>query len=504
MKKPIVAILLSGLLAVSVSAQSPGFGASAAAGPSFQGGDAAQITQRIMSATRYRLTPGDVYQLAITAESNTNYPLVLQENYDIDIPWMGTKNVKGMYFADLRTMITQGIKKLLPLAQFVSLTLQSPARFDVAVFGGVQSPGTVTVYSLARVSDAIILAGRFKAGGSYRQISLIRGDQKISVDLQGYSADAASEENPYLAPGDKIYVPQAQITVTLAGEVKYPGPFEMIPGESLATLIGYAGGTLPDARSTSVEIIRFKQEGTTSQTIVDLATASNVKLADGDRVRVPALTENRDMILVTGAVFGAPVASDKPVQIPALPLSVNVPYTPGLSLLTVLEALGGPTPYANAKESLVQRKAGGERLIVDVDALWSKRDLSKDLVLQPGDTVTIPMVTEVFVAGEVRTPGKITYNPSLLVSDYLVASGGVNPDTADMNGIFFVDKTGGKTKVTLTTPVPPGSVIVVSQNAWTQTQKNFTNITIVTGFVATILTFMSTLIDFIRIFIPAA
>ena len=208
MKKLIGAILLAGLLAGAAFAQAPGFGASAAAGPAFQGGDAGQITQRIMSATRYRLTPGDVYQLAITTETTANYPLVLQENYDIDIPWMGTKNVKGMYFADLRTMVTQGIKRLLPLAQFVSLTLQSPARFDVAVFGGVQSPGMVTVYSLARVSDAIILAGRFKAGGSYRQISLIRGDQKITVDLEGYSQDAESEENPYLAPGDKTMFPR--------------------------------------------------------------------------------------------------------------------------------------------------------------------------------------------------------------------------------------------------------------------------------------------------------
>ena len=164
----------------------------------------------------------------------------------------------------------------------------------------------------------------------------------------------------------------------------------MIPGESLATLIGYAGGTLPDARSNSVEIIRFNPEGTTTQKIVDLAAATTVTLSDGDRVRVPALTENRDMILVTGAVFGAPVASDKPVQIPSTPLAVNVPYTPGLTVLSVLEALGGPTPLADAKNSIIQRKATGERLTVDVDSLWSKRDMSKVWCSSPATRSPFP------------------------------------------------------------------------------------------------------------------
>ncbi len=479
----------------------PGFGAAGASSAAFQGGDPAQIAQRIMSSTRYKITPGDVYQLSITTDTTATFPLALQENYDIDIPYMGTKNVKGMYFSDLRTMITQGVKKLLPLAQFVSLTMLAPARFDVAVFGGVQKPGMVTVYPLSRVSDVLAVSGRLP-GGTYRQVSLIRGDKKIVIDLLKYSGEGASEENPYLEPGDKIYVPQAQVTVTLTGEVKFPGPYELIPGETLGALLAYAGGTLPDARTTSVEIVRINPDGSTTQKILDVASQASTALVDADRVRVPSIVENGDMVLVTGALFGAPVSTDKPVPIPLMPISVNIPYTPGLSLITVLESLGGPTPYAQAKQAFIIRKKTGDRMMLDVDSLWATRDPAKDVALQPGDTVDVPMAIDVFVAGEVRTPGKLPYNPALVVSDYLVASGGINPDTGDPNGIYFVDKAGNKTKVGLTSNVPPGAVIVVVPNAWTNTQKNFTNIGIWTGFFTLIINFLTLVVSFIRIWVP--
>jgi polysaccharide biosynthesis/export protein len=480
--------------------QAPGFGATGASSAAFQGGDPAQITQRIMSSTRYKLTPGDIYQLSITTESTAGFSLMLQENYDIDIPFMGTINVKGMYFSDLRTLITQGIKKQVRLAQFVSLTLQSPARFDVAVFGGVQKPGMVTVYPLSRVSDVVALSGRMP-GASYRQISLIRGDAKIVIDLLKYSSEGASEQNPYLEPGDKIYVPPALLTVTLLGEVRFAGPYELIPGETLQALLAYAGGVLPDARTASVEIVRFNADGSATQKIVDLASQAGTPLVDADRIRVPSIAENRDMVFVTGAVFGAPVATDKPVQVPPLPVSINVPYTPGLSLIAVLEALGGPTPYAKAKEGLVIRKKTGDRISVDIDALWASRNPAMDLTLEPGDTVQVPIVNEVFVAGEVRTPGKLPYNSALVVSDYIAASGGINPDTADINRIYFVDRTGAKTRVGLTSNVPAGTVIVVSPNDWTETQKTLGNIGVITSFSNSIVVLLTAIIVFVTYFV---
>jgi len=107
------------------------------------------------------------------------------------------------------------------------------------------------------------------------------------------------------------------------------------------------------------------------------------------------------------------------------------------------------------------------------------------------------------VAGEVATPGRLPFNPALLVGDYLLASGGASPDTADLNGIFFVDRQGGRTKTDLTSPVAPGALILVTKNQWTDTQKIFENVAVVTGFVGGVLGFLTAVIDFyIKIFVP--
>jgi len=211
-------------------------------------------------------------------------------------------------------------------------------------------------------------------------------------------------------------------------------------------------------------------------------------------VRIPSLVENSEMILVTGAIFGGPLSADKPIPVPLVPVAVSIPYVPGLSLLQVLEALGGPTPYANARNATILHKATGQSTRVDVEALWATRDPAKDILLEPGDTVSIPLVTQVFVAGEVFNPGKVPYDPGLRVGDYLIASGGVKLQTGDPNSIWFVDNLGRRTRADLASPVAPGTVIVVDQNSWTKTQGTLANIGVIAGFASTIVALLTAMV----------
>jgi protein involved in polysaccharide export with SLBB domain len=231
-------------------------------------------------------------------------------------------------------------------------------------------------------------------------------------------------------------------------------------------------------------------------TTLDARSGAGTALANGDRVRVPSYAENREMVLVQGGFFGAPLSADKTTAVPVQPISVEVPWTRGFTVLQALEAVGGPTPYAKAKSAVVVRKATGERIPVDVDALWASRDAARDLPLEPGDMLSVPIVNEVYVTGEVRIPGRVTYSPAFTVSEYLLAAGGIALETGDPGSIWFVDAVGGRTRATTSSAVTPGAVIYVDRNAWAKTQKTFTNVTIVTGFVAAIVTFAATLASF--------
>jgi polysaccharide export outer membrane protein len=220
---------------------------------------------------------------------------------------------------------------------------------------------------------------------------------------------------------------------------------------------------------------------------VDVRTGNATLLLNGDRLRVPSMAENMKSVLVVGAVFGAPVTLDKPTPIPVIPVSVQVPYVQGLTLLNVLEGLGGPTPYAKASESAVIKAATGQRVLVDVESLWATRNRGSDVSLEPGDTVSIPMVYDVFVAGEVRVQGKVPYSPAFTVADYLTASGGVKPDSGDVNAVFFVDKFGNRTPAGMGDSVKPGTIIFADKNWWFQTQQGLTNTLIIVGFASAVI-----------------
>ncbi|MCX7031564.1 MAG: SLBB domain-containing protein [Spirochaetes bacterium] len=493
MKRSLASLALLACLAALAAAEAPatGFGINGPTGPVYTGGDPAEITRRILAATRYRLTPGDTYQLMFQVDQTYTYPLVLQDTYDLDLPVIGTINVKGMEFAALRKLVIDRIRKAYPLSVYVTFNLLVPARFDVAVFGGVESPGVVTVTPLSMVSDAIALAKGIRKGGSYRRVLLTRGGKDLEVDLLAYNnSEPGGPNNPYLQPGDRITIPAAGVVVTLSGQVRFPGQYEMLPEETLAHLLAYAGGLLPEARADAVELVRFKAGDRQSQSTLDARTQAGTVLANGDRIQV-GVPAQREMVLVQGGLFGAPVSADKPVVVPVQPISVDVPWTPGLSVLQVLETLGGPTPYAKGKNAVLVRKTTGERIPVDVDALWSGRDPAGDLPLEPGDTLSVPIVNEVFVAGEVHVPGKVVYSPAFTVAEYLVAAGGIDKETGSLDSLWFVDAEGNRTRVTTSSVVPPGTVIYVDRNTWTKTQKTFTNIMVVTGFMTAIVAFVT-------------
>ncbi len=489
-KLPLLAVLAA-VVCSAAFGQTPGFT-----------GDVNEITKRILSSTRYRLTPGDTYQVIVTMGGTvTSYSLVLQENSDLDVPYVGTLNVKGMYFTDLRKLIAERLKKLLPLAEFISVVLQSPARFDVPVFGAVEAPGVVTVSPLSRVSDAVALAKGVRKGATSRQIRLVRGGKTLTVDLFRYAASGSSDANPYLEPGDTVYVPESATVVTVGGLVRYPGPYEIVPGENLDAVLGYAGGVLPEARPGAVEIMRYSSDGTVTQLLLDRDKAKEIELHNGDRVRVPAMTESRDTIIVTGALYGPRENAgslDKPLPIPAIPVSVSLPYLPGMTLLGALQAMGGPTPYARAKDSVIVRARTGQRVLVDAESLWLSRSPSLDISLEPGDAVNVPLVNQVFVVGEVRSPGKVPYFPGLTVADYLAAAGGVSEISGDPNAIYFVDAKGNRTRAATTDGVQPGALIFVDKNFIYANQQLFVNITIYTAFFTAVLTFASTVISFIN------
>lgn len=106
-----------------------------------------------------------------------------------------------------------------------------------------------------------------------------------------------------LEEGDVIIVPAYEELVQITGNVKRPMRYEMKKGETLSTLLKYAGGFTSDAYTKSLRIVR--QNGKEYQVnTVDDTDYSVCQLHDGDVITAEAILDRfTNKLEVRGAVY---------------------------------------------------------------------------------------------------------------------------------------------------------------------------------------------------------
>jgi len=153
--------------------------------------------------------------------------------------------------------------------------------------------------------------------------------------------------------------------------------------------------------------------------------------------------------------------------------------------MTVLELLSkaGPTSGAGVEVVIVRPKVAVSGPLIPVDPsgapnadVASQADLirvnirdiqmgqlDKNVLVRPNDTVFVTQAARIFVTGEVRNPGAITFWPEATVRKAINTAGGFSADAAT-GRIRIVREVEGKTKeikVNLDDPVQPGDTIIV-------------------------------------------
>ena len=379
----------------------------------------------------YTLTPGDIFTLLINYGANTErsadyittYQIQLLPDYTMVLPFIGKTNIKNMNIAALQSYISEQIANMMPV-QFVSFNLSAPANFNVFIYGGVNVSGFISATPVTTAIDAIALCQGFKPNASYRDVRIIRGSETISVDISNFYKNADFRSNPRLKPGDRLYVPMAEKVVTVTGMIKYPGTYELTADENLDTLLSLAGGLTPGAWRERIEIARIDPQGAVARLQTEYSDAGTFNLSNGDAVSIPSISENAETITVEGAVYGSVVSGTAPFTAPLTAVKIEVPYYPGISLLNVLDKVGGPTPYAVKERAQIRRPGIGEFISLDIANLWNTRKSSYDVELKPGDHILIPVErTVVAVFGEVLSPNNsIAHVNGYTVMDYLISA----------------------------------------------------------------------------------
>ena len=192
----------------------------------------------------YILGPGDEIVVTLRGQEAGEFRTFVDRNGRVILPKLTPINVAGRSFSDFQQDLTAAVQRAY-VATDAFVTLGRVRQIRVTVGGEVNNPGLRVMTGLASAVDAIFVSSGVKKTGSLRNIQILRGGQRIRVDLYGILRGTAGAQAPLLTDGDRLIVSPLGATVAIAGPVRIPGIYELAPGQSgmtAAALITMAGG----------------------------------------------------------------------------------------------------------------------------------------------------------------------------------------------------------------------------------------------------------------------
>lgn len=284
-------------------------------------------------------------------------------------------------------------------------------RQIVGIDGSVRVPGQYPLEPGMRISDLLRAGGglgdaAYLGSAELTRYEVVNGETRqaavMSIELTRVLSGDESMDL-LLQPFDQLAVREISLwgdreTVTISGEVKFPGDYTIKRGETLQSVIERAGG------------------------ITELAFArgsvfTRRELREREQRQLEVLTDRlqRDLALLTLQQAQSGEAANTTQAIAA-----------GQQLLTDLKAT----------------KAVG-RLVIELDdVLSSGAGSAADIIVKDGDRLFVPRRTqEVSVIGEVQNATSHLYQAELTRDDYIARSGGVT-QRADSRRIFVIRANG--------------------------------------------------------------
>ena len=304
-------------------------------------------------------------------------------------------------------------------------TFDAPAH-EVQISGNVRVPGVYPMETQMRVSDLIRAGGSLteaayaleaeltrysSAGGSGREIEIVKVDlDAIRKGIE--SADLALRQHDYLII-NRIPEWDSTWTVTLEGELQFPGQYRVRRGETLGEVIERGGGI---TKNGFVEGVVFLRESLKEQEQEQMEMLARRMEADLASLSLQSADSGGSDVLATGQVL--------------------------LDRLRMAEPVG--------------------RLVVNLEQ-------NVDIEMRDGDRLLVPTRPQVVtVMGETQQNTSHVYRADLMRDDYINMSGGLTR-RADKKLIYMVRASGavivGNRSRWIgrggTTEVRPGDTIVV-------------------------------------------
>lgn len=318
----------------------------------------------------------------------------------------------------------------------------------------------------------------------------------IGIDVKGLMDHSVVDIA--LKNEDVLFVPskkdmQEEQTLTISGEVVYPGLYDYAKNMTLEDFILQAGGLKDAASLVKVDVARRLRDNKSSTHPENIAKTFSFSLRDGfvvdgtegfilepfDEVyvrRSPGYVEQQHITLEGEIAFAGSYALTRKTT----------------RLSDIINDAGGLTQYAYSKGARLERKLTQEEKIkqqtmlriitanaedstniakvqlgdtrtigINLDKAIEEPGSQWDIVLQDGDILVIPQYNNtVSINGEVMYPNTVAYAEGENLNYYINQAGGYG-QRARTRKVFAVNMNGTVTRVKSKADISPGCEIIV-------------------------------------------
>ena len=430
---------------------------------------------RVPVTADYVIGPGDELLIRAWGQIDLDVHSRVDRNGAVYIPKVGNLNVAGLRYNQLQSFLKSQIGRIYQNFD-LNVSMGELRSIDVFVVGQARRPGRYTVSSLSTLANAVFASGGPSPAGSMRHIQLKRGSTVIAdFDLYDLLIKGDKSKDVVLQPEDVIYIMPVGAQVAMGGQVNNPAIYELKSEVSLGDVLKLAGGLtttasgskvyveqIKDRKDRSIEEIKLDEVGLAhplkdgdvlnfapiSPRFVNSVTLRGNVAAPGrypwhDGMRITDLIPNREF-LITREYWTQQNAINLQVQ------------ASGTRLTKELNDVRRNAPEINWDYAVIQRISekdlSTELIPFNLGKAVLQHDDSSNLILQPGDIVTIFSQADLQVPreqqtklvrleGEFASSGIYRAQPGQGLRDLVTAAGGLAPSAYLYGAVFTREST---------------------------------------------------------------
>jgi len=377
---------------------------------------------RLPTPKNYQLAADDELLIDVSGYSEANYRLKVSPEGRIRIPVAGSVVVNGLTIEQAKRLIIQKLSNTIYSDirrghTSVEVTLGSIRSIKITIIGEATIPGTYTLPSLATAYNALYACGGPGLNGSYRNIQVIRNNATVAeIDVYQYLTTGSKKHDIRLMDQDVIRINTYSTRVELKGEVKKPGLYDVKEGETLGTLIRYAGGYTDNAYTAKIQVFRNTSKDREVTTIAESRIEHLIPRRGDSYIIGKILNRFTNRVSIKGAVY-------RPGE---------YELKEGMTVRNLIEEADGIREDAFGNRAIIHRlKDDLSPEIVSFEPEKLLNGSIPDIVLKKEDRVTLYSRFDlkegyyVSMEGEVANPGVFLYEEGITVQDLILLAGGL-------------------------------------------------------------------------------